>query len=71
MIIKKSIFVCDPGLPSTVIHDGNGADSGDMPVDTGTYNAGSAAKVAGNTGTLVNRFNVLLDGLPNYDNLVT
>ena len=36
----------------TLVYDGNGAYSGTVPTDTGTYTTGAQAKVADNTGNL-------------------
>lgn len=47
------LLACDPGLPSTVTYDGNGADSGDVPVDAGAYNQYDAVTVTDGQGSLV------------------
>ncbi len=47
------LLACDPGLPITVIYDGNGANSGVVPVDSGTYNQYDAVTVTSGQGSLV------------------
>jgi len=47
------LLACDPGLPSTVIYDGNGADSGTAPLDSATYSQFDAVTVTDDQGSLV------------------
>jgi len=47
------LLACDPGLPLTVIYVGNGADSGDVPVDASTYNQYDAVTVTSGQGSHV------------------
>jgi len=42
-----------PSLTYTIIYDGNGNTSGEVPLDYGNYSEGESATVLGNSGELL------------------